>query len=140
MNTDSSAQPYRVLLIDDDDRLLALARLSLTKEGLEVESATKASDGLSALGTFRPDLIVLDVVLPDMSGWEALRRIRESSDVPVMMLTGRDSEVDKARGLDLGADDYLTKPFGFVEFEARVRALLRRARSNKERGQSPEEA
>jgi len=128
MSSNPTDQPYRVLLIDDDERLLALARLALTKDGLEVESATTAADGLAALQASPPDLIVLDVVLPDLSGWEALRRIREvSSDVPVMMLTGRDSDVDKARGLDLGADDYLTKPFSFVEFEARGRALLRRS-------------
>jgi DNA-binding response OmpR family regulator len=92
-----------------------------------VETAALASDALQRLDRERFDLIVLDVVLPDLSGWEMLRRIRASSDVGVMLLTGRDSDVDKARGLDLGADDYLTKPFSFLEFEARVRALLRRA-------------
>lgn len=117
----------RVLIIDDDERLLALARLSLSKDGLSVETAALASDALQRLDRERFDLIVLDVVLPDLSGWEMLRRIRGSSDVGVMLLTGRDSDVDKARGLDLGADDYLTKPFSFLEFEARVRALLRRA-------------
>jgi two-component system, OmpR family, copper resistance phosphate regulon response regulator CusR len=71
--------------------------------------------------------VILDIVLPDMSGWEVLRRIRETDDCLVMLLSGRDSDIDKARGLDLGADDYLTKPFSFLEFEARVRALLRRA-------------
>lgn len=124
---------YRVLVIDDDERLLALARLSLTKNGVEVETATTASDGLAEFDDSSPDLVILDVVMPDMSGWEALRRIRESSDVAVMLLSGRDSDVDKARGLDLGADDYLTKPFSFLEFEARVRALLRRSRDEKGR-------
>ena len=74
-----------------------------------------------------PDLVILDIVLPDMSGWELLRQIRETDNCLVMLLSGRDSDIDKARGLDLGADDYLTKPFSFLEFEARVRALLRRA-------------
>jgi two-component system response regulator MprA len=117
----------RVLVIDDDERLLALARLALSKNGLEVQTATSGLEGLSRLGDSEPDLVILDVVMPDVSGWEVLRRIRESSDIPVMLLSGRDSDVDKARGLDLGADDYLTKPFSFLEFEARVRALLRRS-------------
>jgi DNA-binding response OmpR family regulator len=120
---------YRVLVIDDDERLLALARLALSKNGVEVETAGTATEGLDRLGESMPDLVILDVVLPDLSGWETLRRIRETSEVAVMLLSGRDSDVDKARSLDLGADDYLTKPFSFLEFEARVRALLRRARS-----------
>ena len=117
----------RVLLIDDDETLVALARLALAKEGIEVQTAGTATDGLAALVTVEPDLIVTDIVLPDLSGWEVVRRIREVSAVPVMVLSGRDSDVDKARGLDLGADDYLAKPFSLLEFEARVRALLRRA-------------
>jgi two-component system response regulator MprA len=126
---DTSANSYRVFVIDDDERLLALARLSLAKSGIEVNTATTASEGLAAiLGGAQPDLVILDIVMPDLSGWEVLRRIRESSDVAVMLLSGRDSDVDKARGLDLGADEYLTKPFSFLEFEARVRALLRRVR------------
>lgn len=117
-----------VLLIDDDERLLALARLALTKDGLLVETAPTASTGLAMALERTFDLVVLDIVLPDLSGWETLRRLRCHSNVPVMVLTGRDSDVDKARGLDLGADDYVTKPFSFLEFEARVRALLRRTR------------
>jgi ribosomal protein S6--L-glutamate ligase len=120
---------YRVLIVDDDEKLLALDRLALAKHGFEVETATSASEALGMMSNSSPDLVVLDVVLPDLSGWELLRRIRASSDeVAVMLLTGRDSDVDKARGLDLGADDYLTKPFSLLEFEARVRALLRRTR------------
>ena len=127
-NGDSKYGDYRVLVVDDDERLLALARLALSRNGVEVETATTSTEALEMLGDWRPDLVILDVVLPDLSGWEVLRRIRESSDVAVMLLSGRDSDVDKARGLDLGADDYLTKPFSFLEFEARVRALLRRSR------------
>jgi glutathione synthase/RimK-type ligase-like ATP-grasp enzyme/CheY-like chemotaxis protein len=120
---------YRVLIVDGDENLLALDRLALSKHGFEVETATSASDALDMMGDRLPDLVVLDVVLPDLSGWELLRRVRASSDeVAVMLLTGRDSDVDKVRGLDLGADDYLTKPFSLQEFEARVRALLRRTR------------
>ncbi|HEX2729632.1 MAG TPA: response regulator [Rubrobacteraceae bacterium] len=119
---------YRALVIDDDDKFLALARLSLAKNGVQVQTAATAADGLALLNEDPPDLVILDVVMPDLLGWEVLRRIRAASDVPVMLLSGRDSDVDKARGLDLGADDYLTKPFSFMEFEARVRALLRRQR------------
>ena len=129
MTTETAHPTPQILIIDDDDRLVALARLALSKEGMLVVSAGTGSQGLTAIGAddgSGPDLVVLDVVLPDLSGWEVLRRIRDRSGVAVMMLTGRDSDVDKARGLDLGADDYLTKPFSFVEFEARVRALLRR--------------
>jgi DNA-binding response OmpR family regulator len=124
-----------VLIVDDDEKLLALARLALIKYGIRVETVTTATAGLAKLREFSADLVILDVVMPDLSGWETLRRIRQSSDVPVMLLSGRDSDVDKARGLDLGADDYLTKPFSFLEFEARVRALLRRARSIKPAGE-----
>ena len=119
---------YRVLVVAGDEKLVALTRLSLAKNGLEVKAATTAYDGLATLDASPHDLVILDTVLPDLSGWEVLRRIRGSSEVPVMLLTKRNSDVDKARGLDLGADDYLTKPFSFLEFEARVRALLRRAR------------
>jgi two-component system, OmpR family, alkaline phosphatase synthesis response regulator PhoP len=129
----TSTQPC-VLVIDDDDKLLALARLALNKHGIRVDCATTATAGLAKLEELSPDLVILDVVIPDLSGWETLRRIRESSRVPVMLLSARDSDVDKARGLDLGADDYLTKPFSFLEFEARVRALLRRSRSAGEKG------
>lgn len=125
----ASSETYRVLIIDNDEKLLALDRLALAKYGFEVETAGTAFEGLTMIRSFAPDLVVLDVILPDLSGWEVLRRIRETHDeIAVMLLTGRDSDVDKARGLDLGADDYLTKPFSYLEFEARVRALLRRAR------------
>jgi glutathione synthase/RimK-type ligase-like ATP-grasp enzyme len=120
---------YRVLVVAGDEKLIALTRLSLAKNGLEVKAATTAYDGLATLEDSAQDLVILDTMLPDLSGWEVLRRIRGSSEVPVMLLTKRNSDVDKARGLDLGADDYLTKPFSFLEFEARVRAMLRRARN-----------
>jgi DNA-binding response OmpR family regulator len=107
---------YRVLVVAGDEKLIALTRLSLAKNGLEVKAATTAYEGLATLDTSAHELVILDTVLPDLSGWEALRRIRGSSEVPVMLLTGRNSDVDKARGLDLGADDYLTKPFSFLEF------------------------
>jgi DNA-binding response OmpR family regulator len=133
-STETNAAQAEVLIIDDDEKLLALARLALSKHGIHVETVTSATAGLARLCEFSADLVILDVVMPDLSGWETLRRIRESSRVPVMLLSGRDSDVDKARGLDLGADDYLTKPFSFLEFEARVRALLRRSRPVKPAG------
>jgi DNA-binding response OmpR family regulator len=131
--TGKTPQPD-VIIIDDDEKVLALARLALGKHGILVETATTATMGLATVRKSPPRLVILDIVMPDLSGWEALRRIRETSDVPVMLLSGRDSDVDKARGLDLGADDYLTKPFSFLEFEARVRALLRRTRPAESKG------
>jgi two-component system response regulator VicR len=116
-----------VLVVDDDERLIALARLALQKQAIRVSSAGTAEEAQKLVAADPPDLVILDIVLPDMSGWELLRQIRETDDCLVMLLSGRDSDIDKARGLDLGADDYLTKPFSFLEFEARVRALLRRA-------------
>ena len=118
---------HHVIVVDDDERLLALARLALQKQGIRVSSAATAEDAQKLVAADPPDLVILDIVLPDMSGWELLRQIRETDNCLVMLLSGRDSDIDKARGLDLGADDYLTKPFSFLEFEARVRALLRRA-------------
>jgi two-component system response regulator MprA len=128
MSSENSTSAGRILIVDDDEAVLAIARLCLAKGGIDVDSASNATEGLALLGR-DPDLVIVDVVMPDLSGWELLRRIRERSAVPVMMLSGRDSDVDKARGLDLGADDYLAKPFSMLEFEARVRALMRRARS-----------
>jgi DNA-binding response OmpR family regulator len=118
---------HHVVVVDDDERLLALARLALQKQGIRVSTVTTAEAAWKLMTADPPDLVILDIVMPDMSGWELLRQIRETDDCLVMLLSGRDSDIDKARGLDLGADDYLTKPFSFLEFEARVRALLRRA-------------
>jgi DNA-binding response OmpR family regulator len=125
------------MVVDDDARLLALVRLALAKEGIDVRTALSGAECLDGLDLVDADLVLLDVVLPDMSGWEVLRRIRERSDVAVMMLTGRDSDVDKARGFDLGADDYVTKPFSLLELEARVRAVLRRSRPSHAVAASP---
>ena len=126
MSSEPGPAAARILIVDDEG-VLAIARLCLAKGGVDVASASNATAGLALLER-DPDLVIVDVVMPDLSGWELLRRIRERSDFPVMMLSGRDSDIDKARGLDLGADDYLAKPFSMLEFEARVRALLRRGR------------
>ena len=116
-----------ILMIDDDNALLRLTELNLTKAGYRFVSAQHGIAGLQMLEHEHPSLVLLDVSMPKLDGWETCRLIREISDVPIIMLTGRDEETDKARGLDLGADDYLTKPFGFVELQARIRAMFRRA-------------
>ena len=118
----------RVLVIDGDEVLLALLRLALCGDGVDVTTATGGRAGLAALEEHEPDLVVLDTVLPDLSGYEVLRRLRERTDVPVIVLSGRDGHVDKVRAFELGADDYVTKPFSLPELEARVHAQLRRVR------------
>lgn len=128
-----------ILMIDDDPALLRLTELNLTKAGYRFVSATHGIAGLQMLEKEHPGLILLDVSMPKLDGWETCRLIREVSDVPIIMLTARDDEADKACGLDLGADDYLTKPFGFVELQARIRSVLRRAEmpSIKQRNHKP---
>jgi DNA-binding response OmpR family regulator len=117
-----------VLLIEDDADIALGVRTVLNRNGFEVRAATEGRDGLRLFHRERPDIVVLDVGLPEMDGWTVLERIRELSEVPVLMLTSHGREVDKVRGLRAGADDYLTKPFGTAEFVARVQALLRRQR------------
>jgi DNA-binding response OmpR family regulator len=119
--------PTTILMIDDDTALLRLCELNLTKAGYHFVYATHGIAGLQLLASEQPAVVLLDVSMPKLDGWETCRLIREISTVPIIMLTGSDDEQDKARGLDLGADDYVTKPFGFVELQARIRAVLRRA-------------
>lgn len=114
-----------ILMIDDDTALLRLTELNLTRAGYHFVAATHGIGGIQMLESEHPALVLLDVTMPKLDGWETCRLIREVSDVPVIMLTARDDEADKARGLDLGAADYLTKAFGFVELQARIRAVLR---------------
>ncbi|MEE8413380.1 MAG: response regulator transcription factor [Dehalococcoidales bacterium] len=116
----------KILIVDDEPNIIELARLYLEREGYEVDEAANGQDALSKQGTFNPDLIVLDLMLPDIDGFEVCRRIRTKSDVPILMLTARIEDIDKIVGLELGADDYLTKPFNPRELVARVRAILRR--------------
>lgn len=117
-----------VLLVEDEDDIRSLVCTVLSKAGYEVIEAADGREGLRALHQGNPDVVVLDVGLPDLDGWQALERIRDMSDVPVMMLTARATESDKVRGLQGGADDYLTKPFGRAELLARLQALTRRNR------------
>ena len=122
----------RVLVIEDDQDISLGIRTILSRHGLDVAGAPDGKDGLRAFHTARPDpfdLVVLDIGLPSMDGWAVLERIRDLSDVPVLILTAHGNEGDKVRGLLGGADDYLTKPFGNRELAARVEALLRRPRA-----------
>jgi DNA-binding response OmpR family regulator len=116
----------RALVIEDDKDIALSLRILLERAGLEVALAAGGRDGLRVFHSVRPDLVVLDVGLPQMDGWTVLERIRDISDVPVLMLTARGHEADKVRGLRGGADDYQTKPYGNAELTARVLALLRR--------------
>jgi len=116
----------RVLVIDDDGDVRALVAGLLNRAGYEVNEASDGRDGLRAVFSDRPDLVLLDVTMPGLDGWGTLERIRELTDVPVLMVTALSDELEKVRGLKAGADDYLTKPFGRQELLARVEALLRR--------------
>lgn len=118
----------RVLLVDDDAELLALLEQFLRGEGFEVGKAGDGEAGLKAARESAPDLVVLDVMLPRLGGFDVLRRLRETSAVPVLMLSARGESVDRIVGLELGADDYLAKPFNPRELAARIRAVLRRGR------------
>jgi DNA-binding response OmpR family regulator len=116
----------RVLVIDDDADIRGLVTELLGRAGHEVEGAADGRLGLRAFHKSRPDLVVLDVSMPELDGWQTLERIRDLSDVPVLMLTARGDELERVRGLKGGADDYVVKPFGRQELVARVEALLRR--------------
>jgi DNA-binding response OmpR family regulator len=122
------AAPASILIVDDEESVQKLLTYPLEREGFEV---VQARDGEEALDRFQEgtfDLVVLDLALPKLDGLEVCRRLRASSTVPIIMLTARDDEVDKVLGLELGADDYITKPFSIREFRSRVRALLRRSK------------
>jgi two-component system response regulator MprA len=118
-------QPH-VLVIDDEPGIVGFIELGLAREGFRVSSAASAADGLRQFRNDAPDTVILDVGLPDADGFDVLETLRSESDVPVVMLTARGQLEDRVRGLDLGADDYIAKPFHFAELLARVRAHLRR--------------
>src|SRR6266404_6161364 len=117
----------RVLVIDDDDDIRGLVTTLLERAGVTVHAAPNGREGLREFHAWRPDLVVLDVSMPELDGWNVLDRIRDMSAVPVLMLTARGDELERVRGLQAGADDYVVKPFGKQELVARVQALLRRA-------------
>ncbi|MCB1620432.1 MAG: response regulator transcription factor [Thiothrix sp.] len=116
----------QILIIDDDTRLSAMLRDYLSENGYGVRTAATATAGLADLARAPPDALILDVMLPDIDGFEVLRRIRSRSDLAILMLTARGDETDRVVGLEIGADDYLPKPFGPRELLARLRAILRR--------------
>jgi DNA-binding response OmpR family regulator len=115
-----------ILLVDDEPAIVAPLRYHLQREGYEVLVASDGEEGLRRARQDGPDLVVLDLMLPKLDGWEVCRILRQESTIPIIMLTARDEDTSKVLGLDMGADDYLTKPFSFQELLARVRALLRR--------------
>ena len=117
----------RILVIEDDHKVAYIVRLYLEKNGYQVMTAADGRQGLERARGWKPDLIVLDLLLPEVNGLEVCRTLRQESDVPIIMLTAMTTEQDKLNGLDLGADDYVTKPFSPSELAARVRAVLRRS-------------
>lgn len=127
-----------ILIIDDEQRIIDLARMYLEKDGYIVKSATDGALGYKQIIENEPSLIVLDLMLPGMDGLEICRKVRGQSDVPIIMLTARSDDIDKIVGLELGADDYLTKPFNPRELLARIRAILRR--SDRKTAQAANEA
>ncbi|MCL4258174.1 MAG: response regulator transcription factor [Anaerolineales bacterium] len=123
----------RILVIEDDEAILAFLRRGLGYEGYEVETADTGQKGLALAGGNRPDLVVLDWMLPGMDGLEVCKRLRAMGKIPILMLTAKDSVNDRVQGLDAGADDYMVKPFNLDELLARIRALLRRTQTPKEK-------
>jgi len=121
------SEKTKLLIIDDDEQLVEAMCLYLTKAGYEVSTASNGRDGLQTMYLDRPDLIVLDIMMPEMDGWEVCGRVRDVSNVPVIMLTARGQEADRVKGLKIGADDYVIKPFSLKELDARIQAVLRRA-------------
>lgn len=115
-----------VLIVEDDPNIVDILKFNFEKEGYNILVATDGASGLELAQTSNPDMILLDVMLPRMDGFEVCRKVREKSNVPIIMLTAREEEVDKVLGLELGADDYITKPFSIRELTARVKANLRR--------------
>ncbi|TAK36019.1 MAG: response regulator transcription factor [Chloroflexota bacterium] len=116
-----------VLVVDDEKHIVDLVRLYLTKEGYQVEVAYDGKAALDKVRSTAPDLIVLDLMMPEMDGWEVCRTLRRDNSIPIIILTARGDDVDKIVGLEIGADDYMTKPFNPRELVARIKAVLRRA-------------
>lgn len=119
----------KILIIEDEKKIARFIQLELEHEGYDVSTAYDGRDGLELQGKYQPDLIILDLMLPGLNGVEVCRRIRQSSNVPIIMLTAKDSTMDKVMGLDMGADDYMTKPFEIEELLARIRRRLKSAPS-----------
>lgn len=116
----------KILVVDDEERMLRFIRLNLEHDGFQVIEAVKGHEALDKMRTGMPDMILLDVMLPDLDGFEVLKMVREMSNIPIIMLTAKGEEDDRVKGLELGADDYVTKPFSPRELVSRVKAVLRR--------------
>src|ERR1041384_8122031 len=115
-----------ILVLDDERNIVQLAKLYLRNEGYQVETAANGREALEKVRQVSPSIVLLDLMMPEMDGWEVTKQLRKHSDVPIIILTARDDDVDKVVGLELGADDYVTKPFNPRELVARVKAVLRR--------------
>jgi len=122
-----AGKPQSILVVEDESSIASFVALYLKNAGYSVRTAANGGEALSAVAAEQPDLIVLDLMLPDIDGIEICRRIRQKSDLPILMLTARDEDIDKIIGLEVGADDYMTKPFNPRELVARVKSILRRA-------------
>ena len=129
--TDPNFANKRILVVDDEERIVRFIRLNLEQDGFIVVEAFSGKQAMDKLRQSLPDLILLDVMLPDLDGFEVLHMIRENHDVPIIMLTAKTEEDDRVRGLELGADDYVTKPFSPRELVSRVRAVLRRTEAQR---------
>ena len=130
MNSDTTK--YKILAVDDEKRMVRFIQLNLEQDGFQVVTAYNGKQALEQVRTQLPDLILLDIMMPDISGFEVLKKIREVNTVPVIMLTAKGEEDDRIQGLELGADDYITKPFSPRELVSRIRAVLRRTKSFKD--------
>ena len=129
----------KILVVDDDQNICELLRLYLTKEGYQVTLASDGEDALAKYGQVKPDMVLLDVMMPRLDGWEVCRRIRKEGDTPVIMLTAKGETFDKVLGLELGADDYIVKPFDSKEVVARIKAVLRRCAGGAAAAEKPAE-
>lgn len=129
-NIAGSGKGSKLLVIDDDPEIAKLLTIILKTQGFVIYQAFDGKEGLKQVYELHPDLVILDIMMPELSGWDVCARIRELSDVPILMLTARSAESDLLRGFVLGADDYLKKPFSKAELEARIRALIRRKKNH----------
>src|SRR5204863_1545477 len=130
--------PEKILVVEDERNIASFVSMYLKNARYHVEIARDGTEALQKADATKPDLVVLDLMLPDIDGLEVCRQIRSTSDVPILMLTARDDDVDKIVGLEVGADDYLTKPFNPRELVARIKSILRRATQTQKRGRPPE--
>jgi len=129
---------YKILIVDDDENICELLRLYLQKEGYETVVANDGEQAVKMASQHNPDLIMLDIMLPGLDGWQVCREIRKTSETPIIMLTAKGETFDKILGLELGADDYVTKPFETKEVIARIKAVLRRSNDKEKQGQASE--